>query len=65
MEAKLITVDDAAAIFQARGLTDITGDWVNDAIDRGLLPCTVVKRRRRVREDRVTALIDRWLEEAG
>jgi len=65
MEPKLITTEDAAAIFQSRGLVDITADWVNDAIDRGDLPCTVVRRRRRVREDRVVALIDRWVKEAS
>lgn len=62
--AKLLSIDDALALFHEAGLTDLTRDWLRGQIERGELPAVVVARRRRVREDRVVALIEKWVKKA-
>lgn len=62
--AKLLTLDDALALFHQAGLTDLTLVWLRGQIERGELPAVVVARRRRVREDRVLGLIEKWVKKA-
>lgn len=65
MEPQLLTTAEAAKLFQAAGLTDISEKWLSDQIDRGKVPTVVVARKRRVRSDIINAMIDSWFEAAG
>ena len=65
MKTKLLSVPDALALFHEAGLTDLTLEWLQGQITRGELPAVIVARRRRVREDRVTDMIERWLKKSS
>ena len=65
MRTKLLSCQQAAELLHAAGLTDLGSKWVQDQIDRGKIPCTVVARRRRVRQDHVEQMINQWLADAA
>ena len=62
---KLLTGDQAVAFLHERGLVDLDAKWMRNQMDRGRIPCTIVARRRRVRQDYLQVMIDNWIREAS
>jgi hypothetical protein len=46
------------------GVTDINPTWIRNRINRGCLGAVVVARKRRVRQDRLDALVEQWMKAA-
>ncbi len=65
MRTKLLSCQQAAEFLQQAGLTDLGTKWVQDQIDRGKIPCTLIARRRRVRQDHLESMLSTWLAEAS
>ena len=65
MRTKLFTCQQAAEFLQEAGLVDLGRKWVEDQIDRGKIPCTVIARRRRVRQDHLQRMLNGWIAEAS
>ena len=64
-QVKLFTCQQAAEFLQEAGLVDLGRKWVEDQIDRGKIPCTVIARRRRVRQDHLQRMLNGWIAEAS
>jgi hypothetical protein len=58
---------EAAAVFlrERTGMEDLTHQWVRTQVDSGKVPCVVVRRKRRIRQDVLEHLINSWLKEAA
>lgn len=65
MPIRLLTIDEVVDRLHEAGLTDLTRRWVQDQINRGILPAVVIARRRRVRQDRVEEMITTWVRKAA
>lgn len=61
----LLDADQVVARFHAAGLTDLNVKWVKNQTDRGALPCVVVARRRRFRQDLIEQIIQDWCDQAA
>ena len=60
----LLTVNQVAERLAKSGLDDLTGKWVNDQIDRGIIPRVKVAGKRRVRSDVIDRMVARWMKQA-
>lgn len=65
MSVRPISIHQAVEILHAFGLEDLNKKRVCNQIDRGKLPCTVVARKRRIREDYLRHQITEWIEAAS
>lgn len=66
MIMKLMTFDEASEhIRSSTGLPDITPQWVRSQVDQGKLGSVTVAGKRRVRLDRVDAMIQKWIGAAA
>ncbi len=62
---QLLTAEQATQLFHDAGLVDLSPKWIQNQIDRGLIPAKVIARKRRVRSDVIEAMIEHWMGEVA
>lgn len=62
----LLTIEQAATFLAQRtGMDDLDAAWIRRQLDQGRIPCVVVKRKRRVRDDVLEGVVREWLRKAA